>query len=191
MKTFKIILIALVCSISTASSTYSSGTDYTFLAAQKIKFKYYIGFIPFEGFFVLKDSIFAINFKKPETSRLSLKFDLNSSSAGFFLATSAMLGKSVLYAEKFPYILFESKTIKAKGNEFTIKGNVTIRGITKEIILLATLKNPEILKSLNKNNLQFNILAEFRRSDFKATGYSDIVGEVVKLNSKVDLVLME
>ena len=191
MKTFKIILIALVCSISTASSTYSSGTDYTFLAAQKIKFKYYIGFIPFEGFFMLKDSIFAINFKKPETSRLSLKFDLNSSSAGFFLATSAMLGKSVLYAEKFPYILFESKTIKAKGNEFTIKGNVTIRGITKEIILLATLKNPEILKSLNKNNLQFNILAEFRRSDFKATGYSDIVGEVVKLNSKVDLVLME
>ena len=191
MKTFKIILIALVCAISTVNSTYSSGTDYTFLAAQKIKFKYYIGFIPFEGFFVLKDSIFAINFKKPETSRLSLKFDLNSSSAGFFLATSAMLGKSVLYAEKFPYILFESKTIKAKGNEFTIKGNVTIRGITKEIILLATLKNPEILKSLNKNNLQFNILAEFRRSDFKATGYRDIVGEVVKLNSEVDLVLTE
>ena len=191
MKTFKIILIALVCSISTVNSTYSSGTDYTFLAAQKIKFKYYIGVIPFEGFFMLKDSIFAINFKKPETSRLSLKFDLNSSSAGFFLATNAMLGKSVLYAEKFPYILFESKTIKAKGNEFTIKGNVTIRGITKEIILLATLKNPEILKSLNKNNLQFNILAEFRRSDFKATGYRDIVGEVVKLNSEVDLVLTE
>jgi len=57
--------------------------------------------------------------------------------------------------------------------------------------LLATLKNPEILKSLNKNNLQFNILAEFRRSDFKATGYRDIVGEVVKLNSEVDLVLTE
>ena len=60
-------------------------------------------------FFTLKDSIFVLNFKKPNQSKLKLKFDLNSSSAGFDLATNAMLGETVLYAEKYPYIYFESK----------------------------------------------------------------------------------
>ena len=48
-----------------------------------------------EGFFALKDSIFVLNFKKPNQSKLNLKFDLNSSSAGFDLATTAMLGETV------------------------------------------------------------------------------------------------
>ena len=161
------------------------------LNAERIKFNYFVGIIPMEGFFTLKDSIFILNFKKPNQSKLKLKFDLNSSSAGFDLATNAMLGKTVLYAKKYPYIYFESKKVFAKDNQFNIKGSLTIRGITKNVTFKAKLNNPSVLKNKVKNNLQFDIYAELKRSDFNATGYQYIVGDVINLKTRVELLLID
>ena len=161
------------------------------LNAERIKFNYFVGIIPMEGFFTLKDSIFILNFKKPNQSKLKLKFDLNSSSAGFDLATNAMLGKTVLYAKKYPYIYFESKKVFAKDNQFNIKGSLTIRGITKDVTFKAKLNNPTVLKNKVKNNLQFDIYAELKRSDFNATGYQYIVGDVINLKTRVELLLID
>ena len=161
------------------------------LNAERIKFNYFVGIIPMEGFFTLKDSIFVLNFKKPNQSKLKLKFDLNSSSAGFDLATNAMLGETVLYAEKYPYIYFESKKVFAKDNQFNIRGSLTIRGITKDVTFEAKLNNPSVLKNKVKNNLQFDIYAELKRSDFNATGYQYIVGDVINLKTRVELLLID
>ena len=91
------------------------------LNAERIKFNYFVGIIPMEGFFALKDSIFVLNFKKPNQSKLKLKFDLNSSSAGFDLATNAMLGETVLYAEKYPYITLKVKRFLPKTTNLILK----------------------------------------------------------------------
>ena len=188
MKKVKFASMVLIFFIKFFDPTFSVGNDYAVLAAQKVKFQYHIGIFPVEGFFTLRDSIFVINFKDPSTSTLRLEIDLNASSAGFLLATNAMLGKSILYAERYPNITFESKSVIVTGHEFKIVGDATIRGITKEITLLAKLRNPEILKSKDKNNLKFQIIAKFNRSDFNATGYGNFVGDVIELNSTVDLV---
>ena len=116
---------------------------------------------------------------------------MNSSSAGFDLATNAMLGETVLYAEKYPYIYFESKKVFAKDNQFNIKGSLTIRGITKNVTFKAKLNNPSVLKNKVKNNLQFDIYAELKRSDFNATGYQYIVGDVINLKTRVELLLLD
>ena len=182
------LLLSLLISVSVKIS-YAS--DKFILNAEKIKFNYLVGIIPIEGFFALKDSIFVLNFKKPTQSKLKLKFDLNSSSAGFDLATTAMLGETVLYAEKYPYIFFESKKVVAKDNQFNIKGPLTIRGITKNVTFKAKLNNPSVLKDKVKNNLQFDIYAELKRSDFKATGYQYIVGDVINLKTTVELLFID
>ena len=169
----------------------SFANDKFILNAERVKFNYFLGIIPMEGFFALKDSIFVLNFKKPNQSKLNLKFDLNSSSAGFDLATTAMLGETVLYAEKYPYIYFKSKKVFAKDNQFKIKGSLTIRGITKDVIFEAKLNNPSVLKNKVKNNLQFDIYAELKRSDFNATGYQYIVGDIINLKTKVELLLLD
>ena len=169
----------------------SFASDKFILNAERVKFNYFLGIIPMEGFFALKDSIFVLNFKKPNQSKLNLKFDLNSSSAGFDLATSAMLGETVLYAEKYPYIHFESKKVFAKDNQFNIRGSLTIRGITKDVIFKAKLNNPSVLKNKVKNNLQFDIYAELKRSDFNATGYQYIVGDIINLKTRVELLLLD
>jgi len=169
----------------------SFASDKFILNAERVKFNYFLGIIPMEGFFALKDSIFVLNFKKPNQSKLNLKFDLNSSSAGFDLATSAMLGETVLYAEKYPYIHFESKKVFAKDNQFNIRGSLTIRGITKDVTFKAKLNNPSVLKNKVKNNLQFDIYAELKRSDFNATGYQYIVGDIINLKTRVELLLLD
>ncbi len=169
----------------------SFASDKFILNAERVKFNYFLGIIPMEGFFALKDSIFVLNFKKPNQSKLNLKFDLNSSSAGFDLATTAMLGETVLYAEKYPYIYFESKNVFSKDNQFNITGSLTIRGITKDVTFKAKLNNPSVLKNKVKNNLQFDIYAELKRSDFNATGYQYIVGDIINLKTRVELLLLD
>ena len=169
----------------------SFASDKFILNAERVKFNYFLGIIPMEGFFALKDSIFVLNFKKPNQSKLNLKFDLNSSSAGFDLATNAMLGETVLYAEKYPYIYFESKNVFSKDNQFNITGSLTIRGITKDVTFKAKLNNPSVLKNKVKNNLQFDIYAELKRSDFNATGYQYIVGDLINLKTRVELLLFD
>ena len=169
----------------------SFANDKFILNAERLKFNYFLGIIPMEGFFALKDSIFVLNFKNPNQSKLNLKFDLNSSSAGFDLATTAMLGETVLYAKKYPYIYFESKNVFSKDNQFNITGSLTIRGITKDVTFKAKLNNPSVLKNKVKNNLQFDIYAELKRSDFNATGYQYIVGDIINLKTKVELLLLD
>ena len=169
----------------------SFANDKFILNAEKVKFNYFLGIVPMEGFFALKDSIFVLNFKKPNQSKLNLKFDLNSSSAGFDLATTAMLGETVLYAKKYPYIYFESKNVFSKDNQFNITGSLTIRGITKDVTFKAKLNNPSVLKNKVKNNLQFDIYADLKRSDFNATGYQYIVGDIINLKTRVELLLLD
>ena len=169
----------------------SFANDKFILNAERVKFNYFLGIIPMEGFFALKDSIFVLNFKKPNQSKLNLKFDLNSSSAGFDLATTVMLGETVLYAKKYPYIYFESKNVFSKDNQFNITGSLTIRGITKDVTFKAKLNNPSVLKNKVKNNLQFDIYAELKRSDFNATGYQYIVGDIINLKTRVELLLLD
>ena len=185
------ILPLLLSFLILANVEISSAKDKFILNAEKIKFNYFVGIIPMEGFFALKDSLFVLNFRKPDQSKLKLKFDLNSSSAGFDLATTAMLGETVLYAEKYPYIYFESKKVFAKDNQFNIRGTLTIRGITKDVTFKAKLNNPSVLKDKVKNNLQFDIYAELKRSDFNATGYQYIVGDIINLKTRVELLLLD
>ena len=188
IKKLKFILLGFICFLRFFDPTLVGAKDYTILEAQHIKFQYRIGIFPFEGHFTLENSIFAINFENPSASKLRLKIDLNSSSAGFFLATSAMLGESVLYAKKYPYIFFESKRVLVNDNNFKIIGDITIRGISKEITISAKLQNPKILKMKDKKNLKFQIAAKLNRSDFNAVGYANVVGDVIDLNSSIDLI---
>ena len=190
-KIFLILLPLLLSLFILISVKISFASDKFILNAERVKFNYFLGIIPMEGFFALKDSIFVLNFKKPNQSKLNLKFDLNSSSAGFDLATSAMLGETVLYAKKYPYIYFESKNVFSKDNQFNITGSLTIRGITKDVTFKAKLNNPSVLKNEVKNNLQFDIYAELKRSDFNATGYQYIVGDIINLKTRVELLLLD
>ena len=62
---------------------------------------------------------------------------------------------------------------------------------TKDVIFEAKLNNPSVLKNKVKNKLQFDIYAELKRSDFNATGYQYIVGDIINLKTRVELLLLD
>ena len=70
-----LILPLLLSLLILVSAKINYASDKFILNAERIKFNYFVGIIPMEGFFTLKDSIFVLNFKKPNQSKLKLKFD--------------------------------------------------------------------------------------------------------------------
>lgn len=61
-------------------------------------------------------------------------------------------------AENFPTVTFESTTIEKKeGDNYTVTGNLTIKGITKPIVLNATITNNYMTLTGNVPRKDFNV----------------------------------
>lgn len=95
-------------------------------------------------------------------------------------------------SEKFPKMSFEMISYKADGDEGEMKGNLTIRGITKPI----TLKVEDIatIKDKGKNKVGFSLEGKINRTDFdlkwnKALELGGVaVAEEVKIKVDVEAV---
>jgi len=96
-------------------------------------------------------------------------------------------------AEKYPEIKFESTSFKEKGNNmYTVVGNLTMKGVTKEVTLNAEFGG--IVSINNKKKAGFEIRGSVNRFDY-GLSWDDvldsgglIVGEKVDLILKVELV---
>ena len=87
---------------------------YTIANSKTLKFTYFVSGVPLYGEFHVDTSYFTIDFTEEQQSKFYIKVDIRKSTAGFPLATSAMLGQSVLNANKYPFMEFESTSISKK-----------------------------------------------------------------------------
>jgi len=76
-------------------------------------------------------------------------------------------GEDFFDAKKFPTLNFKSTSVqKAKGNNFKLNGNLTMRGVTKPVVLdlifVGKVTNPMSKKEV----VVFNIKGKLKRSDF-------------------------
>ena len=179
---FAVIASVLLSGNLLANETYSIGNE------EKLNFKYFVSGIPMSGEFYIDKTSFAIDFNKEEQSRFYIKIDLKKSTAGFPLATKAMLGSSVLNSEKYPFMEFKSTNISKRGMRYEINGLLSLRGLKKNITIFVIGKkdNKENAKTLN-----FGINSSINRFEFGADGYSLLVGKEIKLNSNITLIKKE
>jgi polyisoprenoid-binding protein YceI len=69
-------------------------------------------------------------------------------------------------SEKFSTLSFVSKSITNKqGNEFSVVGDLTMRGVTKEITL-DTVLNGSVVDAYGNNVISFDISGSLNRTDF-------------------------
>ena len=161
---------------------------YTIRSSEKLNFKYFVSGIPISGEFYIDKTSFTIDFNKEEQSSFYIKIDLKKSTAGFPLATKAMLGSSVLNSEKYPFMEFKSTNISKRGVRYEISGLLNLRGLKKNVTIFVIGKkdNKENAKTLN-----FGIKSSINRYEFGADGYSRLVGKEIKLNSNITLIKKE
>jgi len=92
---------------------------------------------------------------------------------------------------KYPTITFESQSVKLlKGKNISIKGSITINGVTKPITLSGIYKGEFTNPTYKTTSAVFQLSALITRKDFNVgLNYpSAALGDVVKLESTVELI---
>ncbi|MEY2917662.1 MAG: hypothetical protein RIS73_1376 [Bacteroidota bacterium] len=119
-------------------------------------------------------------FKKYDATLTSTKVDLSdavfeitvetaSINTDFEIRDNHLRSEDIFNVEKFPSMTFKSSSlIKKNRNQYIMTGNITLRGITKEITLDVTMNGPTENPDKNAKNIQIGIkgLGKIKRSDF-------------------------
>lgn len=120
-------------------------------------------------------------------SSADVTVDVRNARTGLIFATEALKATSVLDARNHPTIRFRSTAIRANDPRNLsaggkIDGMLTIRGVTRPVTLDAALFRQQGTAEGDLSRLSFRISGAVKRSDYGASGYADIVDDVILLD---------
>ncbi len=122
-----------------------------------------------------------IDLDTPARSSVDVTVDVRRARTGFFLATEALRGASVLDARSHPTIRFRSTRVVAEGAGARIEGEFTIRGVIRPGTLSAQFFRQQGTEAGDRDRLSIYLTGAINRSEFGATGFPDEVGDRVEL----------
>ncbi len=126
-------LLALACPASAAE--YVIDTD---KAHASINFRIkHLGFSWLTGRFDDFSGTFTYDEAKPEASKVKVEINTDSVNSNHAERDKHLRSKEFLDTASYPKAVFESTAVKMNGNKATIVGNLTLRGVTKEIEIAA------------------------------------------------------
>lgn len=122
-----------------------------------------------------------IDFDQASNSRFQAAVDVTGAEAGFPFASQAMKGPKVLWSERFPRIEFVSRRVRPAGAGAVIEGDMTIRGVTRPVTMEAEVFRQRGTEAGDLRLLSIRLTTRVSRSAFGADGWSDMVGDEVRL----------
>lgn len=129
----------------------------------------------------------SINFdeSKPEASTLAVEVDTNSVNSGADKRNGHLKSGDFLSATEFPKATFKSKEFKKAGeNAFDVKGDFTLRGVTKEITI--KLEKTGQGKGQMGEIIGFETTFTFDRLDYGVKYMPDALGHEVRLTISLE-----
>lgn len=152
-----------------ASSTVAFEADF---GGQKIT-----GTIPIEG------ADLVLDFDRLSNCTIAVQLDAANAGASFPFAAEALKGKTVLDTARHPRMSFTSISVSANGatpaDGATVKGNLTLRGVTRPVTLQASIFRQQGSADGDLTRLTVRLSGQINRSDFGATGFADMVSDRV------------
>jgi polyisoprenoid-binding protein YceI len=132
-----------VLAVSLAMATPVMAADYTIDtkgAHASINFRVkHLGFSWLAGRFDTFSGAFSFDDKAPEKSTVSVEIDTSSVNSNHAERDKHLRSADFLDVAKFPKATFVSKSVTPKaGGKATIVGDLTLRGVTKEVAIEAT-----------------------------------------------------
>ena len=95
-----------------------------------------------------------------------------------------------LDAQKYPTITFTSKRVEAAGTDkLKVTGDLTIHGVTKEVVLDVDGPTPAIKDPMGKDRLRMGASAttKINRNDFGVSGLPGVVGDDITITLDVEM----
>lgn len=133
------------------------------------------------GSIPLEQADLRLDFDNVKNCSVEVALNVSGATASFPFAAQALKGPKVLAAKDHPRMTFTSTSVKGAGESAEVTGNLTIRGVTKEVTLKAQLFRPQGSAPDQLDQLTVKLSGSVNRSDFGATGWSDMVGDQVRI----------
>lgn len=127
--------------------------------------------------------------KAAKTGSVDITIDMKSVETGSGLFNNHIQGADFLDTEKFPTATFKSTKVVFDGDApATIEGNLTIKGVTKPVVLkvshFANMTHP----MAKKDAIGANASTQIKRSDFGAGKYAPMVGDEVTITISLEAI---
>lgn len=120
--------------------------------------------------------------RNPAGGSFDVTIDTGRARGDSLFATEALRGRSLLDAAAHPRARFVSQSLRpAAGGGISVAGLLTLRGITRPVMLLARLHDADGAAPPGDGALRASLRGSVRRGDFGATGWAGVLGETVFL----------
>jgi polyisoprenoid-binding protein YceI len=146
------------------------------------------------GYFRIFDGKLVTNGSDFNNAYVELTIDASSVNTDNEQRDNHLKSPDFFDAQKFPKIYFKSKSFrKISDNEYDVVGNLTMKGVTKEITLKVE-NNGTIKDPYGKTRTGFKLSGKLDRFDYGLTWSKSIetgglvVGKEIKIDAEVELV---
>jgi polyisoprenoid-binding protein YceI len=126
----------------------------------------------------------------PNKSSIQASIDTASVDTRVEMRDNDLRSPRFLDAQKYPTITFQSKKVEAAGaDKLKVTGDLTIRDVTKEVVLDVDGPTPAIKDPLGKDRLRMGASAttKINRNDFGVSGLPGIVGDDITITLDVEM----
>ena len=130
---------------------------------------------------------------KPDFSDavITLSADVNSVSTEEAKRDEHIKSPDFFDAAKYPKLIFKSTSLKKAGaNKFKLYGDLTLHGVTKAVVLDATLRGVIVNPMSKKTTAAFKVTGTIKRADFGigAKFPNAIVSDEIALNANTEFI---
>jgi polyisoprenoid-binding protein YceI len=122
-----------------------------------------------DGYFKKYEAILTSTMPDLSDAAFEMTIETASITTDLDMRDNHLRGEDLFNVEKFPTMTFKSTSFKKKKkNQYIMVGNLTLRGVTKEMTLNVTMNGPIGNPNKNAKNTQLGIkaLGKIKRSDF-------------------------
>lgn len=193
MKTFAKLLLPALLTAGLALSARAAVETYTIdpvHSSVSFSIRHFVSKVP--GSFTKFNGVITVDRDNLEKSSAEATIDVGSLNTANEKRDGDVKGEKYLDTEKFPTMQFKSKSFKKTGEDaFDITGDLTLRGVTKEVVLKAHLLG--FTEGMRGTQLMgWEATTTLKRSDFGVNGpamISKVLGDdvAVTINIESDL----
>ena len=120
---------------------------------------------------------------RPVNSAVNVTIPLSSLNTNVKALDDHLKNADFFDAEKYPNITFKSTKVQALGqNKYKITGDLTVKNVTKPVVLDAVLNKQGVHPMTKAESIGFNATTSFDRSAFGVGAYVPNVGDKITVN---------
>ncbi|RKG40923.1 YceI family protein [Acinetobacter rongchengensis] len=181
---FKVLTLGLAVA-SVTTFTIAKPVDYTIdptHTATVFSWNHFGFSTPSANFSDIQGTI-SVDNAKPANSSVNVTIPLSSLNTNVKALDEHLKNADFFNAEKYPNITFKSTKVQAVGkNKYKITGNLTVKDVTKPVVLDAVLNKQGVHPMTKAQSIGFNATTSFDRSAFGVGAYVPNVGDKITVN---------